>query len=476
MPALARGQMRDGKTETLAVEKDRLFGMSGDGSREAPGGPVALQDFTIAAALSWKHDPAAGELELLSWPDEGAKAGRLSLLPDRSVVFRLRVDDTEHEMRTRPVLAEGDTALNVVASIQRNPRQALAGVWVNGVEAVSVAIPPGAVAFDPARLARTQTLPEGCRWRRLDFYTRAFERWEVIDWGLLHGARPPVANNDVNNRLVVLGGSEAMAMMEEGTFEAAFVRMNGLAIDSPSGRSGPRVRSLAWEGDTVFQRERPMNFGSLRQQLLRNDANAVLLMFGRQECLERGATGVDAFKQALTALVDECREMVGEVWLAGLPPFEKKPPPLPDLSARNPELATYDRAIREVAAERDAVFIDLRARWPQEGAKAFTTDGVNLNASGARLAGRLLLAAEEDPMIDKLRPLARAKNKLWESYRRPTNWAFLHGDRTAQPSSRDHLDPSQRWFPSEMEEYQGLIQAKEQELWKQANELGRKLP
>ncbi|HEY1049368.1 MAG TPA: hypothetical protein VGE39_06425, partial [Prosthecobacter sp.] len=64
----------------------------------------------------------------------------------------------------------------------------------------------------------------------------------------------------------------------------------------------------------------------------------------------------------------------------------------------------------------------------------------------------------------------------WHRYWRPANWAFLHGDRTAQPSSRDHVDPTQRWFPSELEKYPPLIQAKEDELWKLANDLGGKLP
>jgi len=57
-----------------------------------------------------------------------------------------------------------------------------------------------------------------------------------------------------------------------------------------------------------------------------------------------------------------------------------------------------------------------------------------------------------------------AKNRLWFDYWRPQNWAFLAGDRTAQPSSRDHLDPSKRWFPPEREAFLPLIEAKEKEI------------
>ena len=56
------------------------------------------------------------------------------------------------------------------------------------------------------------------------------------------------------------------------------------------------------------------------------------------------------------------------------------------------------------------------------------------------------------------------KNRLWFDYWRPMNWAFLAGDRTEQPSSRDHRDPSMRWFPKEMQEFLPLIQEKESEI------------
>jgi hypothetical protein len=33
-----------------------------------------------------------------------------------------------------------------------------------------------------------------------------------------------------------------------------------------------------------------------------------------------------------------------------------------------------------------------------------------------------------------------------------------------------------RWFPKELEKYQGMIREKEEEIWKQAEALGRKVP
>ncbi len=74
---------------------------------------------------------------------------------------------------------------------------------------------------------------------------------------------------------------------------------------------------------------------------------------------------------------------------------------------------------------------------------------------------------------EHLRQLIREKNRLWFHYYRPSNWAFLAGDRTNQPSSRDYLDPSKRWFPGEMEQWLPLVDAKEKEIWAAAEKLAQ---
>ena len=66
--------------------------------------------------------------------------------------------------------------------------------------------------------------------------------------------------------------------------------------------------------------------------------------------------------------------------------------------------------------------------------------------------------------IEPLHRAIQAKTQLWFQFWRPENWAFLNGDRTEQPSSRDHRDPKIRWFPAEMEQYGPLIEAREREI------------
>ena len=154
------------------------------------------------------------------------------------------------------------------------------------------------------------------------------------------------------------------------------------------------------------------------------------------------------------------------------------------------DLLHYMIAINELATRRGDHFIgilDIASLATPPGPQ--TRDGMHLNAVGhwraARtVAGRLTsyerwksldltLGKSEVSVADaeRLRQFILEKNRLWFDYWRPQNWAFLHGDRTEQASSRDHRDPKKRWFPEEMEKFLPLIEAKEREIWKLAAEL-----
>mgnify|MGYP006961368343 FL=1 len=120
--------------------------------------------------------------------------------------------------------------------------------------------------------------------------------------------------------------------------------------------------------------------------------------------------------------------------------------------------------------------VPVHEAWPRNLDAPFTRDGLTLNALGLETLATVVAGGAVPAAKDELVVRVRKKNRLWESYWRPTNWAFLHGDRTSQPSSRDHADPRQRWFPAEMEGFKGLIETQEQALWNKVNEQGRKLP
>lgn len=358
---------------------------------------------------------------------------------------------------------------HVVLNVKRDARQSLSGLWLNGIELNSWREAPGSIVLEKA-LFELNSRGLGGQMANLRLYNRALTRSEILELAL----QPPLAGLKARltpftpakglmtgEVIAVLGGTEAVAVVEDGTLEALLVtRFPGSRI---------KLRDLSWEADTVFRQDRPMNFGGLKQQLERCGATAAVLMFGRQECLEHGESGVGEFKAALEKLVATCAEVTPRLVLVQPPAFEGA------LAQHNAALKPYVAVIAEVARTHGALLAPQAADL-QAGA---TRDGLNLTATGAAQLGQSvaqLWSGDLKTPDARLKALIQQKNALWHRYWRPANWAFLHGDRTAQPSSRNHLDPTQRWFPSELEHYPPLIEAKENELWKLANDLGGKLP
>ncbi len=429
--------------------------------------PRELQDLSLAFELTLERAPGGdAPIELLALVDASNRPFlTLSLKPDGGLLGGL--PDQPEWLVSAPLPTGRSTT--VVLNLRRDPRQAQCGLWIDGIEQASANLKPGKLSLaDPAIALRVAPL----RLANLRLHAGALSRPQILQLGLDAPAAPrtPFAGRlelQPGEILAVLGGNEAVAVAEEGTLEARLVRQ--FAVQQP------RLRSLAWEADTVFRQDRPLNFGDLSLQLRRCGATSVLLMFGRQECLERGATGVADFEAACDRLMDHVKAVTPRLLLAEAAPFEAKPKPLPDLSARNADLALYNAALRRLAEKHGALFLGLGSDW--QPAAPLTRDGVNLTEAGAgELAERLLTEAgvREAAGLEPLRAAVREKNRLWHHYWRPDNWAFLHGDRTAQPSSRDHLNPQLRWFPAELERFQKLIADKENELWKRAEE--RKVP
>ncbi len=353
---------------------------------------------------------------------------------------------------------------HVVLNVKRDSKQAQSGIWLNGVELNSWREAPGPLVL-------TQALFEPDRQiANLRLYNRALTRPEILELAALPPVAelkpklPPFAQTTgimTNEVIAVLGGTEAVAVIEDGTLEALLV--------TQFHSSRVKLRDLTWEADTVFRQDRPMNFGSMKQQLERSRATAAILMFGRQECLERGESGLAEFKAALEKLVATCAEVTPRIVLVQPLAFEG------ELAQQNAALKKYVKVIAEVAKAHGALFAAQHIPL-QPGS---TRDGLNLTSTGAAQLGKSvaqLWSGALEPPDARLKSLIQQKNTLWHRYWRPANWAFLHGDRTAQPSSRNHLDPTQRWFPSELEQYLPLIEAKESEIAQRANDLGGKLP
>lgn len=281
----------------------------------------------------------------------------------------------------------------------------------------------------------------------------------------LHAAEPFFKKGDV---VGLIGAEDIVVTSESGYLEQYLERsLPDLEL---------RFRNLAWEGDTVFEQRRELNFPTWEEQLEKVGATVVIVQFGQMESLD-GVAKLPDFITAYEALLQKFSDGGKRRIVVLLPNrFERSVAESDEVvTARNTVLDAYSAKIQELeksaAAPRvtKADFAALPADWTR------TRDGVHLSAAGQRV-GAGSLVGKLDPRVEanyrkipaeterSLLALIVAKNKLWFDYWRPQNWAFLAGDRTSQPSSRDHLDPSKRWFPPEREQFLPLVEAKEKEI------------
>ncbi|MEA3210524.1 MAG: hypothetical protein QOE70_3581 [Chthoniobacter sp.] len=201
----------------------------------------------------------------------------------------------------------------------------------------------------------------------------------------------------------------------------------------------PRFRSMAWEGDTVYEQWRDLNFGAWRGQLESVGATIIVAQFGQAEAFD-GVARLPEFTAAYARLLDEFAMRTPRVVLLSPRPFEK---PLashaPDLTLRNADAGAYANAVRELARQRGAVFVDLFTPLAQRQADAprLTDNGLHLNDEGLRVVADLIARAlgAESPGGEKLAELRAAiteKNRLFANCWRPPNWSFVYGDRVTQ--------------------------------------------
>src|SRR5262245_1298591 len=147
----------------------------------------------------------------------------------------------------------------------------------------------------------------------------------------------------------------------------------------------PRFRSMAWEADTVYEQWRDLNFGSWARQLETAGATVAIAQFGQMEALD-GAKRLPEFVAAYHRLLDQFAARTRRLVLVSPMPFEK---PLashaPNLTQRNGDVAAYANAVRDLAKQRGAVFVDLFGPLSaRTSSKRLTEDGIHLTETGLR--------------------------------------------------------------------------------------------
>lgn len=285
------------------------------------------------------------------------------------------------------------------------------------------------------------------------------------------GTRGPKFEPRPGETIAWIGGTEIADLDRHGFVEA------GLHLAWPD--LGLRWRNLAWQGDTVYRQARPLYYytkagdpqpGSIPDHRERTEPGIVFIAFGKMESLE-GTERLPDFVTAYAKLLDDLLPLTKRLVLVEPTPFFKSGPAANHSEERNTVLATYVGAIERLAAERNLLFIRSAADWNA----AMSVNGVHLNEAGHRAfaaevlrqIGATTRAGVPPPA---LRDAIARKNLLWQQYYRPTNWAFLFGDRQHVPASRDVEKREERWFVREIDSLPGLIAAAEADIQRYAKE------
>lgn len=258
--------------------------------------------------------------------------------------------------------------------------------------------------------------------------------------------------------LVLAGQTNFVRMQKDGGLEALLT----LGLKDAE----PRFRGMAWEGDTVYEQWRDLNFGDWKAQLQAAEAGVIIAQFGQVEAFD-GRARLAEFSSAYHRLLDQFSAATPRLVLVSPMPFEKPlAPGAPDLTTRNADVAMYASAVRDIAKQRGALYVDLFTPLSERGAgePRLTDNGIHLNAEGLRVVARQMatqlgVSWSDGDDLAPLQKRVAEKNRLWNDCWRPANWSFVYGDRVTQMFGKPAQDaPS---LQESFEQHKPLIAAAE---------------
>ena len=171
-------------------------------------------------------------------------------------------------------------------------------------------------------------------------------------------------------------------------------------------------RNLGWSGDSPEGRARVF-FGDLTEGYKNLNAHldlakptVALVSYGAMASFD-GPAGIEPFISKMGDLLDTLEERGIRLILVSPTPREYLGAPLPYPKEQNQNLSLYVDALKSLAKQRKALFIDLfntmETRSANRGTRAITDNGIHLNDYGYFLAGeRIAQAFGEYPATKRL--------------------------------------------------------------------------
>ena len=293
---------------------------------------------------------------------------------------------------------------------------------------------------------------------------------------------PPFTDNFTvrsNGQLVgFLGGTSMAERQTHGYLETLLSRAHGDKL--------LRFRNLAWEADTVYLQQRPRFFYleeqfelGVQDQRPRLTADIVFVEFGQMESLE-GIDRITDFSQTYDRLLAALKPRTRQIVLLSPLPFFPSGPAAKLAERRNQVLGDYVESTRALAHKHNCLFVDQFTEFAslsgKEAARS-SSNGIRLTAYGHWQSAKLIIkqlgialppASEfdetqqrfADQQTETIRNEIVIKNRYWFRYFRPTNWAFLYGNRQHTESSWDPKKEN-RWFPEEVDQLLKMVERAE---------------
>jgi glucose/arabinose dehydrogenase/azurin len=234
-----------------------------------------------------------------------------------------------------------------------------------------------------------------------------------------------------------------------------------------------RVRSLAYAGDELDCRIRPVGFKNHLRALLKKWPSRTLIAgFGMNESFA-GPDGLPKFRKDLQAFADQMTARHPGARIVFLSPVGVESLPntqLPNAEKRNADVARYAEAIRAFCdSSKRFFYVDLLTASRQLYAshdEPLTVDGIHLNDRGSRLIGAYLgqqfAAGGAEIRPNRVEVVARAvadKAREVEIYTNTLNGVHLYGIR-----KRD------REYDGEMPVYEKTIALGDSIIWTLASQ------
>ncbi|MCH2148930.1 MAG: GDSL-type esterase/lipase family protein, partial [Phycisphaerales bacterium] len=250
---------------------------------------------------------------------------------------------------------------------------------------------------------------------------------------------------DKGDHVVIVGNTFAERMAHFGHFET-------LLHDAYPDHELV-VRNLGWSGDTPSLQPRPLDFGTMEEYLVQEQADIIIACFGMNESFA-GEAGRADFEESLREFIASMRDLkpggaLPDILLVSPIAHESLGGNFPDGADHNVDLAAYTESMRMVAQEQGVRFVDLHAPSSELwnipiGPRSFTINGIHLNEQGNQLISAHLFhmvfnpdAPDPDSKLEEidwqrlasLRAAVVEKNRQFFYRYRPINSYYVMGGR-----------------------------------------------